>query len=81
VPASRSSGFTPLPSHGTSSPGLPIGSRRPRSYELSGVVVATATDVGEVSVGEAVYALPDFGRDGAAADHALAKAGLLAEKP
>src|SRR5689334_10121509 len=51
------------------------------SYELAGVVVATAPDVNEVSVGEAVYALMDFGRDGAAADYAVSKASLLASKP
>src|SRR6516165_9506474 len=51
------------------------------SYELSGVVVATALDVSEVSVGQAVYGLIDFGRDGAAAEYALATAGLLAPKP
>ena len=51
------------------------------SYELSGVVAATAADVGDVSIGEAVYALLDFGRDGAAADYAIAEAELLAAKP
>jgi len=42
------------------------------SYELSGEVVAT---------GEEVYALTDFGRDGAAAEYAVVPANLLAPKP
>ena len=39
------------------------------SYEVSGTVAAVATDVETASVGDAVYALTDFGRDGAAADY------------
>jgi NADPH:quinone reductase-like Zn-dependent oxidoreductase len=42
------------------------------SYEVSGEVVAT---------GDQVYALTDFGRDGAAADYAVVPASLLAPKP
>jgi NADPH:quinone reductase-like Zn-dependent oxidoreductase len=42
------------------------------SYELSGEVVAT---------GDEVYALTDFGRDGAAAEYAVVPASLLAAKP
>jgi NADPH:quinone reductase-like Zn-dependent oxidoreductase len=42
------------------------------SYELSGEVVGT---------GEEVYALTDFGRDGAAAEYAVVPKSLLAPKP
>ena len=41
------------------------------SYELSGVVAAVAPGVDEGLVGEAVYALTRFDRDGVAADYAL----------
>ena len=51
------------------------------SYELSGVVAAVADDVGTVTVGEAVYALLSFDRDGAAADFVVTAADLLAPKP
>jgi NADPH:quinone reductase-like Zn-dependent oxidoreductase len=47
------------------------------SYEFSGVVVA-GTDA---RVGEAVYALSGFDRDGAAADYTVVPAGYLAPKP
>ena len=50
------------------------------SYELSGVV-ATADDVAEVSVGDEVYALTPFDRDGVAAEYAAVPAQLLAPKP
>ena len=49
------------------------------SYELSGVVVAA--DVTEVSVGDEVYALTPFDRDGVAAEYAAVPAPLLAPKP
>jgi NADPH:quinone reductase-like Zn-dependent oxidoreductase len=51
------------------------------SYELSGVVSAIAADVDEVSVGDAVYALTPFDRDGVAAAYAAVPASLLAAKP
>jgi NADPH:quinone reductase-like Zn-dependent oxidoreductase len=51
------------------------------SYELSGVVAAVADDVDEVSVGDEVYALTPFDRDGVAAEYATVPAGLLAPKP
>jgi NADPH:quinone reductase-like Zn-dependent oxidoreductase len=51
------------------------------SYELSGVVVEVGTDVEDVAVGEAVFALTSFDRDGVAADYAAVAAGLLAPKP
>jgi NADPH:quinone reductase-like Zn-dependent oxidoreductase len=51
------------------------------SYELSGVVAAVADDVAEVSVGDEVYALTPFDRDGVAAEYAAVPAALLAPKP
>ena len=51
------------------------------SYELSGVVVAAGPGVDESLVGEAVYALTPFDRDGAAADYAAVPSELLAPKP
>ena len=48
-------------------------------YELSGVVAA-ADDVAEVSVGDEVYALTLFDRDGVAAEYAAVAATLLAPK-
>jgi NADPH:quinone reductase-like Zn-dependent oxidoreductase len=51
------------------------------SYELSGVVAAIGEAVQEVSVGDSVYALTGFDRDGAAADYALVRASVLAPKP
>jgi NADPH:quinone reductase-like Zn-dependent oxidoreductase len=51
------------------------------SYELSGVVVAAGPGVDESLVGEAVYALTPFDRDGAAADYAVVPSELLAPKP
>jgi NADPH:quinone reductase-like Zn-dependent oxidoreductase len=50
------------------------------SYELSGVVAAT-DDGAEVSVGEEVFALTPFDRDGVAAEYAGVTAQLLAPKP
>jgi NADPH:quinone reductase-like Zn-dependent oxidoreductase len=51
------------------------------SYELSGVVAAVAPDVTDVSVGDAVYALTPFDRDGVAAAFAAVPASVLAPKP
>jgi NADPH:quinone reductase-like Zn-dependent oxidoreductase len=51
------------------------------SYELSGVVAAVGPDVDDVAVGDAVYALADFDREGAAADYVLVRSELLAPKP
>jgi NADPH:quinone reductase-like Zn-dependent oxidoreductase len=51
------------------------------SYELSGVVAAVAPDVDGVTVGEPVYALSGFDRDGAAAEYTVVPAALLAPKP
>jgi NADPH:quinone reductase-like Zn-dependent oxidoreductase len=44
-------------------------------------VVAVAGDVAEVSVGDEVYALIPFDRDGVAAEYAAVTATLLAPKP
>jgi NADPH:quinone reductase-like Zn-dependent oxidoreductase len=59
------------------------GSRLPLipSHEVSGVVVAVAPDVRDVAVGDAVYALTDFFRDGAAAEYVAVRAADLAPKP
>jgi NADPH:quinone reductase-like Zn-dependent oxidoreductase len=51
------------------------------SYELSGVVSAVAPDVRSVAIGESVYALTPFDRDGAAADYVAVPAELLSPKP
>jgi NADPH:quinone reductase-like Zn-dependent oxidoreductase len=51
------------------------------SYELSGVVAAVAGDVESVAVGDAVYALTGFDRDGVAAEYAAVRADVLAQKP
>jgi NADPH:quinone reductase-like Zn-dependent oxidoreductase len=50
------------------------------SYELSGMVDAVGADAG-VAVGDAVYALTPFDRDGVAAEYAAVPASLLAPKP
>jgi NADPH:quinone reductase-like Zn-dependent oxidoreductase len=62
--------------------GWPVG-RLPAtpSYEFAGVVAAVGPDVADVPIGEPVYALSDFDRDGAAADYAVARAEVLAPKP
>jgi NADPH:quinone reductase-like Zn-dependent oxidoreductase len=51
------------------------------SYELSGVVAAIGAAVGEVDVGESVYALSGFNRDGAAAEYIVVPEEVLAPKP
>ncbi len=51
------------------------------SYEFSGVVAAVAPDVQEFRLGEAVYALSPFDRDGAAADYISVPGKILAPKP
>jgi NADPH:quinone reductase-like Zn-dependent oxidoreductase len=51
------------------------------SYELSGVVAAVAPDAGGIEVGQPVYALGRFDRDGAAADYTVVPGRLLAPKP
>jgi NADPH:quinone reductase-like Zn-dependent oxidoreductase len=51
------------------------------SYELSGVVEALGSGADGVAIGDAVYALTPFDRDGAAADYIAVPANLLAPKP
>jgi NADPH:quinone reductase-like Zn-dependent oxidoreductase len=51
------------------------------SYELSGTVVEVGEGVTEVDLGEPVYALTDFDRDGVAAEFAAVAAHRLAPKP
>jgi NADPH:quinone reductase-like Zn-dependent oxidoreductase len=51
------------------------------SYEFSGVVVVAGPKVVDVAVGDSVYALGGFDRDGAAADYVAAPAEFLAPKP
>jgi NADPH:quinone reductase-like Zn-dependent oxidoreductase len=51
------------------------------SYEFSGVVAAVGSGVKEVAIGQAVYALSAFDRDGAAAEYALVSSEFVAPKP
>jgi NADPH:quinone reductase-like Zn-dependent oxidoreductase len=51
------------------------------SYELSGVVASLGPAADGVEVGEAVYALNDFDREGAAADYTIVPVEFLARKP
>ena len=51
------------------------------SYELSGVAEDLADDVRELAVGEDVFALTPFDRDGVAAEFAVVPAAFLAQKP
>lgn len=50
-------------------------------HEVAGVVAAVAPDVTDVAVGEAVYALVAFSRDGGAAEYVVVRAADLAPKP
>jgi NADPH:quinone reductase-like Zn-dependent oxidoreductase len=51
------------------------------SYELSGVVVALGPGVEGVAVGEEVFGMTAFDRDGVAAEYAAIPVELLARKP
>ncbi len=51
------------------------------SYELSGTVAVLAPDVETLAVGDDVWALSSFDRDGAAAEYIVVPAALLAPKP
>lgn len=51
------------------------------SHEVSGVIAATADDVTAFSVGDEVYGLIRFDRDGAAAEYVTAPAADLAARP
>ena len=50
-------------------------------HELSGVVESVADDLGDVSIGDEVYALTSFCRDGSAAEYVAVHAADLAPKP
>jgi NADPH:quinone reductase-like Zn-dependent oxidoreductase len=51
------------------------------SYEVSGAVEVVGPAVNDVAVGDAVFALTAFDRDGAAAEYVTVPADLLAPKP
>jgi NADPH:quinone reductase-like Zn-dependent oxidoreductase len=51
------------------------------SHEVSGVVAALGEGVSDLKLGEAVYGLTDFSRDGAAAEFVAVRAADLAPKP
>jgi NADPH:quinone reductase-like Zn-dependent oxidoreductase len=51
------------------------------SYEFSGIVAALGPGVTQPSIGDEVYALAGFDRDGAAADFVLVPSSLLAPRP
>jgi NADPH:quinone reductase-like Zn-dependent oxidoreductase len=51
------------------------------SYELSGVVEQVSGDVGDLVIGDDVFSLTPFDRDGVAAEFAVVPAAFLAPKP
>jgi NADPH:quinone reductase-like Zn-dependent oxidoreductase len=51
------------------------------SYELSGTVEEISGDVGDLAIGDDVFALTAFDRDGVAAEYAVVPAAFLASKP
>jgi NADPH:quinone reductase-like Zn-dependent oxidoreductase len=51
------------------------------SHEMSGVVAAIGANVSDLKVGDAVYGLPAFDRDGAAAEYVLVRPSEVALKP
>jgi NADPH:quinone reductase-like Zn-dependent oxidoreductase len=51
------------------------------SYEFSGTVAALGTQTAGLAVGDAVYGLADFERDGVAREYAVLPIALLAPKP
>jgi NADPH:quinone reductase-like Zn-dependent oxidoreductase len=51
------------------------------SYELSGLIAGLPPDASDLTVGDAVWALTGFDRDGAAAEYALVPVSYLAPKP
>jgi NADPH:quinone reductase-like Zn-dependent oxidoreductase len=51
------------------------------SYELAGVVEEVAGDAGNLAIGDDVFALTPFDRDGVAAELAVVPAAFLAPKP
>jgi NADPH:quinone reductase-like Zn-dependent oxidoreductase len=51
------------------------------SYEVSGVVEELGPAVSDITIGDEVYALTPFDRDGAAAEYVVVPAALLSSKP
>jgi NADPH:quinone reductase-like Zn-dependent oxidoreductase len=51
------------------------------SYEMAGIVTALGATASEVRIGDQVYGLVDFSRDGAAAEYVAVRAADLALKP
>jgi NADPH:quinone reductase-like Zn-dependent oxidoreductase len=51
------------------------------SYELSGTIAARASTASDLAVGDPVWALTGFDRDGGAAEYALVPVAFLAPKP
>jgi NADPH:quinone reductase-like Zn-dependent oxidoreductase len=51
------------------------------SYEVSGVVAEVAPDVADAAIGDAVYSLTPFDRDGGAAEYVVVPATSLSAKP
>jgi NADPH:quinone reductase-like Zn-dependent oxidoreductase len=51
------------------------------SYEVSGVVVHVADGVDDLAVGDEVYGLTPFDRDGAAAEYVAVPTGLVTARP
>jgi NADPH:quinone reductase-like Zn-dependent oxidoreductase len=51
------------------------------SYEVSGTAAVVGSDVADFAVGDAVFGLTGFDRDGAAAEYVAVAAGRLARKP
>jgi NADPH:quinone reductase-like Zn-dependent oxidoreductase len=51
------------------------------SYEVSGVVVNVADGVDDLAVGDEVYGLTPFDRDGAAAEYVAVPTGLVTARP
>ncbi|HEY4347549.1 MAG TPA: NADP-dependent oxidoreductase [Gaiellaceae bacterium] len=51
------------------------------SYEMSGVVVALSATTGGISIGDEVFALTSFDRNGAAADYVAVAAEALSPRP
>ncbi len=70
-------GVTPTELSWSSTEHLPV----VPGHEISGVVEAVAPEVTEVKVGDPVYALTDFWKDGGAAEYVVVRGGDLAPKP
>jgi NADPH:quinone reductase-like Zn-dependent oxidoreductase len=51
------------------------------SHEVSGVVTAAGSAVSELAIGDSVFGLIEFDRDGAAAEYVVVRAADLAAKP